>query len=179
MTCAIPCPVDPFDAVTPIGQRQPKSPTAEFDSPPQDLHTATINRKPRQFATLGQGEREARARVHRAHRVGVDPTASTGPDGFGKQLKKSPRLRSVLSVPEALAMTSHLARIFYADASAPGTRGSERKHLSVGYGVMIDKLNALSGRPTEIIGYRDVDAQRPGALELAQRLAASAREQSA
>lgn len=130
---------------------------------------------PAQFATLSQPEREARARVNQAQRVGVDPTASSGPDGFGKQIKKL-RLRSVVSVAEALAMTSHLTRIFYHDAST-STKGSERKHLAVGYGVMIDKLNALSGRPTQILGFSDVDAQRTGALELARRLASSAGEE--
>ena len=76
-------------------------------------------------------------------------------------------------MPEALAMTSHLARIFYADASAPGTRGSERKHLSVGYGVMIDKLNALSGRPTQIVAFADADKTREGVIELARQLASA------
>lgn len=73
-------------------------------------------------------------------------------------------------------MTSHLARIFYRDASAEGTRGSERKHLSVGYGVMIDKLNALSGRPTQIVAIQDADKMRDGVIELGLRLAASAKE---
>lgn len=143
-------------------------------APASPLPRQSPNRRPTQLASLGQGEREARARVHRAQRVGIDPAASSGRDGFGKQTKKY-RLRSVLGVPEALAMTSHLARIFYRDASAEGTRGSERKHLSVGYGVMIDKLNALAGRPTQILGFAE-PGERSGVLELARRLASSAGE---
>ena len=128
---------------------------------------------PAHLAPISQAEREARARVNKAQLVGRDPAASSGPEGTGKVLKKL-RLRSIVSVAEALAMTSHLTRVFYRDAVA-STRGSERKHLAVGYGVMIDKLNALAGRPTQIVGFADVE-QRPGVLELAHRLASSARE---
>jgi len=148
--------VSDFDVV-PIGTRAPQ---------------------PKQFASISVAEREARARVHKAHRVGVDHAVSSGPDGIGKQLKKV-RLRSVVSVSEALGMTSHLARLFYRDASVDGAKGSERKHLAVGYGVMIDKLNALSGRPTQVIGFAETDQVRGGVLELAQRLAESTSERSA
>ena len=144
----------PFDDVVPIGSR-------DVEATPQ----------PRQLASLSIGERDIRTRIHHAQRVGMDPAASSGADGEGKSLKKERgkiRLHRVVSVAEAKSMTSHLMRLFYRDA-IKSPKGSERKHYAVGYGVLTDKLNALEGRPTQILGI--TDDVRPAAHDLAAKLA--------
>ena len=75
-------------------------------------------------------------------------------------------------------MVSRLSRDFYDEARAGGT-ASARNFATRSLGVLIDKWTIVSGRPTAILGFAEVDAMRPGALALAQQLAASAREQTA
>ncbi len=73
-------------------------------------------------------------------------------------------------------MVSTLSEDFFANAQDTQRADSHRKHASTSLAIMLDKWLLLSGRPTQILGFREVDAQRAGALELVQRLAASARE---
>ena len=121
----------------------------------------------RGIIALGSHEQQRRVRRTRGERAGRGDVRSDG--------KQTPRRfsRRPLRVSELLGMTSELARKLHADANAESARPSDRKHLAVGYAVMVDKLNALSGRPTEIVGI--TDDVRPATHDLASKLALVAR----
>ena len=155
----------PFDDVQPIGRRR----AAEEPSgapPKADAETSDpIAHQMRGITALGEHERKRRERRTRNARAG---SGDVGYDGEKKRRRFS---RRALRVQELIAMTSELARSLHHDSLAPGSWATERRNFAVGYGVMVDKLNALSGRPTQVIALADATAHRDGALELAQRLA--------
>jgi hypothetical protein len=138
---------DPWRDVQPIGER-----ANESKAPAQ----------PEQFRTISQDEKRRRGRRTHAERAGRGETTTT---------TKKPRRfsRRPLRVRELIEMTSELARRFHDGAVDPDTKPHEAKHFGVGYGVMVDKLNALEGRPTEILGV--TDELRPVAHDLAGKLA--------
>lgn len=134
---------DPFDAVQPIGSREP-----------EQLRRVSAAEKQR---------RRTRTRANAEDKAGQE---------HARQQEKNPRRRfsrRPLRVRELIEMTSELARFFHAGTLAPETKPHESKHFGVGYGVMVDKLNTLEGRPTEILAV--TDELRPAAQTIAGKLA--------
>jgi hypothetical protein len=128
--------------------------------------TAPIDaQQPQPFRGLSHDEKHRRSRQTHAQRAGLGETRD--------DVKKRRFSRRPLPVRELIEMTSEMTRFFHANALDERTRAAESKHYGVGYGVMIDKLNALSGRPTQVLGV--VDLPRDGAIELGARLAEMAR----
>lgn len=148
--------MDPFDSVTPIGREASLSREEDVE----DVTARTP--QPAQFRALGQDEkrrRSARTHAERAGRGDVH-TASKQPRTWS---------RRPLRVAELLAMCSQVARRFHAGATARDTKPHEAKHFGVGLAVMVDKLNTLEGRPTQILGV--TDEVRPASHDLAGKLA--------
>lgn len=172
-------PRDPFDDVQPIGVRPTGASTrAPVASVSCSINATTRTRQsdaapveerddPREqpvaLRTLSEYERQRRGDRTRRERTG---RGDVHHDGKEKRRRFS---RAPLKVLELLAMTSELARKFHSDAIAPlSGRAADAKHAGIGYAVMVDKLNVLSGRPTEILAIDDV---RPASHELADKLA--------
>lgn len=144
---------NPFDALTPIGQVKP----SPFGNP-----------KP--APDLSQAERTRRRERNNSNQ-------ETGQHSAHANLKQLGKARGrLLTQARALTMVSTLSEDFFTNARDVKRADSHRKHASTSLAIMLDKWLLLSGRPTQILGFSEVDAQRAGALELAQRLAASARE---
>lgn len=143
---------------------RPRERREERDEPP-----VAPMLQPRQFAVLSQGEKQRRGALTHAERAGRGDV-HTG--------SKKPRWsRRPLRVGELLEMCSQVARRFHDGATAEGARASDAKHCGIGLAVMVDKLNALSGRPTEILGL--TDAVRPATHDLASKLALVAKRATA
>ena len=120
---------------------------------------------PASLQQVSAREKHVRTKMSRAnrgpgHEARLHSEKTSGPRRFS---------RRPLSISELLSMTSELARGLHADASAV-TKPADRKHLGVAYAVMVDKLNVLSGRPTEILKL-EADQQRPAVRALGHRLA--------
>lgn len=74
-------------------------------------------------------------------------------------------------------MGSALARKCYGLALSEETKPHEAKQHIVGWGVTVDKLNALEGRPTQIVAF--TDEVRPATHDLAGKLALMAKRATA
>ena len=64
-----------------------------------------------------------------------------------------------------------MIRMLYNEVAEDETKMS--KNVTAAWANVVDKWAMLSGRPTEIIGYAEVEQKRPGMLKLAQRIALS------
>lgn len=156
--------MDPWDSVKPIGSRQDQETSHATTQP--GLSSERSTSQPAHLASISQDEKRRRSRRTSAERAGRGDV-HTG-------TKKARFSRRPLKVRELLEMCSEAARRFHADAVAPTTKLHEAKHAGVGLGVMVDKLNALSGRPTEILGV--TDEVRPASHDLASKLAVVRRQ---
>lgn len=148
---------DPFDAVTPIG-------------PPKRVKEEFASRSLRPASHLSQRERTLRRQRNKSNQ-------ETGQQSSHADLKPLGKGRGLLTQARALTMVSRLSEDFFVNARDVKRADSHRKHASTSLAIMLDKWLLLSGRPTQILGFADVDAQRAGALELARRLALSAGEE--
>ncbi len=113
---------------------------------------------------------------NRSNQSGINrPGEKTGPHGSNAQLKQ-PRSaqRPLLTADRLLEMTTVLAEQFYRESQDPATRLGERKHATTAFGIVTDKWLLVSGRPTAIHAFVQAD-RRAGVLELAARLASSAK----
>lgn len=136
---------DPFDGVTPIGDRRPKS--------------------------LRLSRREQHVRAHADHSAPPAPaTLSSSDPGTGTPKEPSKRRRRLtpsMTLDEAKAMTERMIRLAYREATRPGGKAVEAKYAAAKFGIAIDKWQMLSGRPTQI---HEVREERAGLKELALRL---------
>ncbi len=154
---------DPFDSVTPIGQ----------------------DRRP---ASLRLSPREQHVRAHADHSSPPAPATLRSSDpatGTPKEpSKRRRRLKPTLKVEELKAMAERLAQRAYRVAMTPdevvrvdaagtktrvksGVKEFDRKNATASFGIAVDKLQMLAGRPTQI---HEVREERAGLKDLALRL---------
>lgn len=153
---------NPWDAITPIGAPREETSHATTQTGLSDATSSTS--QPAHLASISNAEKQ-----RRRERTRANAEDKAGREHARDGDKKRRWSRRPLRVGELLAMCSEAARRFHADAVSPLTKLHEAKHAGVGLGVMVDKLNALSGRPTEILGV--TDDVRPAAHDLASKLA--------
>ena len=156
----------PFDDVQPIGRRLERVDADQGDGDGQ-VPTAI----PASLAALSDDEkwrRRERTRANAVDKAGREH-ARAG-EKNGQRLDRS-WSRRPLKVKELVEMSSQLARKSHGLAMSDKAIAHEAKQHIVAFGGLVDKLNALSGRPTQVIALADATAHRDGALELAQRLA--------
>ena len=147
---------NPFDDVTPIGVR------------PGGAQHQPITPQPDPLAQLSSDEKWRRREHTRAN---AEDKAGREHERAGK--KNTGRSnRRPLKARHLIAMSSNLARKCYRLGISSTTKAHEAKQYVVAFGVLVDKLNALSGRPTEII---QVDDVRPAAHDLAAKIATARR----
>ena len=79
----------------------------------------------------------------------------------------------MLTAERALQMITTIAEKSFGDAIS-ATKSGDRKNFSTSVAIMLDKWTIVSGRPTEIHAFVQAD-RRAGVLELAARLASSAK----
>lgn len=150
----------PFDDVQPIGR-----PRDERDAEPSGVSGVPVS-----LASLSDDEkwrRRERTRANAVDKAGREH-ARAGEKNGRRLVRWS---RRPLKVSELVEMSSQLARQSHGLAMSDKARAHEAKQHVVAFGVLVDKLNALSGRPTQVIALTDASVLRDGALELAQRLA--------
>lgn len=162
---------DPFDTVQPIGQR-PRAPSptasAELDSPPP--------RPKRGAQLLSRSEQRQRRLVSRANRgqgTGHEPEQDLKKRHRDRPARAYPRAQG-WTADEVLSKVTALGRKFYDIADDPKNRAIERKYAVTSFSTLVDKWTIVSGRPTEIHAFVQAD-RRAGVLELAARLASSAK----
>ena len=89
---------------------------------------------------------------------------------------KNVRGGSIIALPELKQQATVMIRKLYEEIE-DGSATS--KNVTAAWANVVDKWAMLSGRPTEIIGYTEVEKQRPGIIRLAERIAMNRKKESA
>ncbi len=173
---------DPWRDVQPIGVRPTGAParakgrevdtTTRTSEPESGAEDPRGRQPPSPFAGLSSDELWRRRERTRAN--AGDKTGRGQARGADKNRRWS---RHPIKVRELVEMGSALARKCYGLALSEETKPHEAKQHIVGWGVTVDKLNALEGRPTQIVAF--TDEVRPATHDLAGKLALMAKRATA
>ena len=148
---------DPFDAVVPIGTRP----------------------EPENFAGMSRQERARRGKLTRANR-GPDnqailsstpsstPEGAPGPARNKRQQQQKKTGRRTIGTPELERMVDRLLELNYRKGKDPNARSQDAKNATIAFAVLVDKKQVIRGKPSQIVGFQEAEAQRPGLRELAK-----------
>lgn len=84
--------------------------------------------------------------------------------------KSNLRGGKVITLQELKQQATVMIRKLYKEIADDENKMS--KNVTAAWANVVDKWAMLSGRPTEIIGYAELEQKRPGMIRLAQRIAA-------
>ena len=130
----------------------------EVEGPLREVSRATGD-----ISGLSSQEQRRRRRRARSDQSGMgDESAKTKRKKFGS--------RPHLTLTRALDMVTEAAEFLHETVVDTEAKCADRKHSSVGLGVMLDKWAMLSGRPTQIIQVGEAEARRPAVNRLAAKV---------
>ena len=150
---------------TPIGHPRPATTPNSPETAPRPPPRPSSPPSHREARLLREG--------HRATQTGLGNKLNPGTNRVSvSRLGSKPGRARVLTADRALQMITTIAEKSFGDAMR-ADRSGDRKNYSTSVAIMLDKWTIVSGRPTAIIML--ADPERAGVLELARRLAASAK----
>jgi hypothetical protein len=68
-------------------------------------------------------------------------------------------------------MVDRLLRINFDKSKSLTARSQDVKNATIAFAVLVDKKQVIRGKPSQVIGFAEAEATRPGLLEMAKLIA--------